>query len=397
MKKFVYLCGMMLLSINMMAQIDIDSNWDNNLMVDFDDPISYWDWHLWDFSNSNYRWKAFLGSTIAPEDLHHVYRPKNAVYDSINGMMRLVCEYDFYDSIPAHKFPIPHNQYYASLELGNKLYFSGAIEYVKRIWFPDEGKFLYGYFEIRCKNPVHKGAFPAFWLHAQDDNINDPYYEEIDIYEYSWSLGDPDAYWLPRPNPNATYPGDPQFTTTGIYHNLHGQSVDVQADSYGRNYPQLSQQADMGCWHTFSCEWMPDHVYWFIDGNLVNSYYDSTHIPRHPLILKTNYSVDDYYRYGGFVWTNTDEMDIDYIRVYQLRTNCNKVDTIASQNDLDDFQYELKKSVYVTSTTEEVRVYSSDTVAFRVVDTFEVTGPFQVDSGASFTVIRQDCPCENDN
>ena len=114
-----------------MAQIYPDPNWRDALIEDFDEPISYWEWHQGDFSNSNYRWKAYLGSTIAPPTLFHVYQPNNAIYDSINGMMRLVCEYDFFDSIPAHKFPIPNNTNYDSLVLGNKLYFSGAIEYVK--------------------------------------------------------------------------------------------------------------------------------------------------------------------------------------------------------------------------------------------------------------------------
>ena len=397
MKKFIYLCCMFMLNLNVMAQIYPDPNWRDALIEDFDEPISYWEWHQGDFSNSNYRWKAYLGSTIAPPTLFHVYQPNNAIYDSINGMMRLVCEYDFFDSIPAHKFPIPNNTNYDSLVLGNKLYFSGAIEYVKNIWFPNQGKFLYGYFEIRCKNPIHQGAFPAFWLQSASKDSLDSYYEEIDIFEYSWSLGDPNAYWLPIPNPHATIPGDSLVTTTGIYHNLHGQSVDTHADSYGRNYPTLSQESGMGCWHTFSCEWMPDHIYWFIDGNLVNSYHDRTHIPCHPLHLKTNYSIDGSYDHGGIVWKGTDEMDIDYIKVFSLKTNCGLVETIASQNDLDSFQYELKNSIYVTSTAGDVRVYNTDTVAFRMVDTFEVTGPFQVDRGAAFSVIRQDCPNQNDN
>ena len=31
-------------------------------------------------------------------------------------------------------------------------------------------------------------------------------------------------------------------------------------------------------------------------------------------------------------------------------------------------------------------------ITFRVSDSFEIAGPFQVESGAEFTIIRQDCP-----
>ena len=57
MKKFIYLCGMMLLSLNIMAQIDLnDRNWDTVLIENFDESSSYWEWHQGNFSISNYRW-----------------------------------------------------------------------------------------------------------------------------------------------------------------------------------------------------------------------------------------------------------------------------------------------------------------------------------------------------
>ena len=35
---------------------------------------------------------------------------------------------------------------------------------------------------------------------------------------------------------------------------------------------------------------------------------------------------------------------------------------------------------------------STDKVTFRATDSFEVTGPFQVNSGGEMTVIMQECP-----
>ena len=227
--------------------------------------------------------------------------------------MNLIAEYDTLKRIPGLDFYLPTNGAPYPY-LGNKYYFSGAIEYVKNIWNPDLGRFKYGYFEIRCKLPKHRGAFPAFWLHNSNQDTSDPYYEEIDIFEYTWDNGDPNATWHTFPNPNPTYPGDPMVITTGIYHNLNGQNVVFSTDTYARNYPRIPNGSDdVSGWHTYSCEWMPNHVYWYLDGLLINTYDDVTHIPCHPLALKTNYAINGYYDYGGNIWKETDIMTIHHV------------------------------------------------------------------------------------
>ena len=51
MKKFVYLCGMMLLSLNIMAQIDLnDRNWDTIVNDDFTTPRRFW--YSWSFKSN---------------------------------------------------------------------------------------------------------------------------------------------------------------------------------------------------------------------------------------------------------------------------------------------------------------------------------------------------------
>ncbi len=399
MKKFVYLCGMMLLNANMMAQIDLNGrNWNSVLIENFNDA-SHWVWNTDNFSNTHhYNWKAYLGHRIESDNLHHIYQYNNARYDSVNRTMKLVAEYDTAQRIPQLQFYLPTNgSSFDSIYLDNKFYFSGAIEYVKNLWHPEQGQFKYGYFEIRCKLPKHQGAFPSFWLHGSSKEASDPYYEEIDIFEYTWSNGDPDFHYHPVPNPDPTYAGDPWVITTGIYHNLNGNPTVFETDTYARNYPKLTKGhgcQDISGWHTYSCEWMPDHVYWFLDGKLVNSFCDATHIPRHPMTLKTNYAINDYYNYGDSIWIGTDEMVIDYIKVYQLATDCSTDETITCQNDLDSFDFKLKKSVAITASNGPITVDNTDKVTFRVTDSFEITGPFQVDLGGEFTVIRQDCPTQ---
>ena len=65
MKKFLYLCAMMTLSMNMMAQIDpYDQNWHGSLIENFDEVCSYWQWDTNNFSNYDHTWKAYPGSHI---------------------------------------------------------------------------------------------------------------------------------------------------------------------------------------------------------------------------------------------------------------------------------------------------------------------------------------------
>ena len=87
-----------------------------------------------------------------------------------------------------------------------------------------------------------------------------------------------------------------------------------------------------------------------------------------------------------------DEMIIDYIKVYQLKWDCNTDEEITRQSDLDNLDFAVKHSIDITSSAEPVRVRSTDQVTFRATDTFEITGPFQVDSGGKMTVIIQSCP-----
>ena len=82
----------------------------------------------------------------------------------------------------------------------------------------------------------------------------------------------------------------------------------------------------------------------------------------------------------------------DYINVYQLEWDCDRDELITCQTDLTSFDYKVKKSIAITSTNGDVSVGSSNKVTFRTSGFFEITGPFQVDSGGELTVIMQSCP-----
>lgn len=390
MKKFIYLCGMMLLSINMMAQIDLnDQNWDfSHAFIDEFNTSRTWDTNSW-LSIPDGVWKAYYGRIIHGHETQ-IYQYDHCLFDTESGTMRLVSEFDTDSLIPRHKYHLPagnHTYPNALNRFDTLYYFSGEIAV-------DTPKFKYGYFEIRCKLPQHKGTFPAFWLHGSNKTGVDRYYEEIDIFEHTRNLLHHSQYW-PGYDPPQTIDSARVFTT-GIYHNLTGEAINFFTESFARNFPLvLPPSNDLSNWHTYSCEWMPDHVFWYCDDSLVNSYYDQAHIPCHELTLIANYAIDRYALIKDTdipLWFGSDEMDIDYIRVYQLCWNCDKDEIITCQSDLDDFKYAVKKSVSITSTIEQPVVSAGNKVTFRVTDEFEITGPFEVNSGAEFTVILQACP-----
>lgn len=390
MKKFIYLCGMMLLCLNVMAQIDpYDKNWDTIVYDDFSTPGRYW--HSWSFKSNDGVWRAYPGHGVTHGKELQIYQYRQCHFNDNGNHMELVSEYDVDNSIPVHGYELPswmHN-YPASDSL---YFFSGEIDH-SNYQLPNSGMFRYGYFEIRCKLPIHTGAFPAFWLwNADSISPTNRYYEEIDIFEFSWSFENENHNQHHNPHPHGA--GNPYCFTTGIYYNDTTNHHHWQ-NSRARNFPMIDDS--LSNWHTFACEWLPEHIIWNCDGNVVNEYHNPDSIPRHPLTLKTNYAIDRYalnnHSFGDtLIWKASDKMIIDYIKVYQLNWKCNADEIISQQSDLDSFDYGVRKSIAITSTIEPVSVGSTDKVTFRATDTFVITGPFQVDSGGEFTVIMQSCP-----
>ena len=63
-----------------------------------------------------------------------------------------------------------------------------------------------------------------------------------------------------------------------------------------------------------------------------------------------------------------------------------------AQIDLNDKNWAVKKTISISSTIDDIKIDDTDKVTFRVTDSFEITGPFQVNNGAEFAVIVQNCP-----
>ena len=410
MKKFVYFCAMMLLCSNIMAQIDLnDRNWEPVVQDSFNTPNRYFDST---FQDSEGKWISFvpcLKSGVTKPNTHQIYQWRQCVFDNVDGVLKLhamhiqdtpvLCTNPPSYDLPPNLYGLP---YHCDSDHQSLYYHSGIIESppqdvsLKTNHLPPP-RFRYGYFEIRCKLPIHEGAFPAFWLWDADNQTNpdDKYYEEIDIFEFSWSFEDSPNH---HHNPHPHGAGNPYCFTSGLYYN--DVSTVMDGTSRARVFPMIDDS--LSHWHTFACEWLPDHITWYCDGNVVNEYHNPDSIPRHHLALKANYAIDRYalighVNEGSPAWKGSDNMVIDYINVYQLKWKCDEDKTIACQLDLDTLNFAVRKSISITAAQELVKVDVTDKVTFRATDHFTITGPFQVNSGGELTVIMQRCPETQDD
>ncbi len=182
---------------------------------------------------------------------------------------------------------------------GNVSYTSGRVN------TQNKHDFKYGLFEVRAKVPEGKGYLPAFWMMPTDENLYGqwPRCGEIDIMEVMGQQN------------NKLY-------GTIHYGNPHNESQGTHVLSEG-NYTDE--------YHTFSCEWEPGKIKWYVDGILFHEesdWYSTTEgqgtvtYPApfdQPFYMILNLAV------GGSWVTNPDENTdfenaayvIDYVKAYQ--------------------------------------------------------------------------------
>lgn len=204
----------------------------------------------------------------------------------------------------------------------------GSFSYTSgRISTQNKNTFTYGKFEARAKIPEGKGYLPAFWLMANDENVYGqwPRCGEIDIMEVHGS--DTDTLY------GTIHYGNPQKQRQGTY--------DLSDGSFADDY------------HTFTCEWEPGKITWYVDGikyHETSDWYSATEgqgeiaYPApfdQPFYIILNLAV------GGSWIGNPDETtdfdhakyEVDYVRVYQREhydENVTKPEVMVELRDPDE-------------------------------------------------------------
>ncbi len=160
-----------------------------------------------------------------------------------------------------------------------------------------KAEFAYGRIEARLKVPAGAGLWPAFWtLGANIADVGWPQTGEIDIMEFVGRV------------PNEAFgtihgPGYSGGASIGNTHNF-GEPVS-------------------NAYHTFSIEWQPDRIEWYVDGILFHQATPATVAPNqwvfnHSFFLILNMAVGG--NFGGTLDPNVQFPQtylVDYVRVYQ--------------------------------------------------------------------------------
>ena len=169
--------------------------------------------------------------------------------------------------------------------------------------------FTYGRFEAKLKVPEGKGYWPAFWLLGDQSIYGQwPRCGEIDVMEII---------------------GDSVETTQGNI--WSGYNSDDKSDDPAKLTLTDSTFADS--WHTFTLDWEPGKVTWYVDGvkmHEASDWYvgkDERSIVTYPAPYDQPFYVIFNLAYGGDMGGTPDQASIDdmanqayqvdYIRVYQ--------------------------------------------------------------------------------
>lgn len=170
-------------------------------------------------------------------------------------------------------------------------------------------RFTYGRFEIRCKIPEGRGLIPAFWIWSGE--------REIDVFE------------IGTQNPDH------------VHTTIHRTPKPEERNFWSKN---IKKKIGTREFHTYSLEWSPSNIIWFIDGEEVRritrylsasgnpidcpdenstDLLENLYLHDGPLALIANNSVaDDENPFTKAPNKKTKfplNFEIDYIRVYQQK------------------------------------------------------------------------------
>ena len=172
----------------------------------------------------------------------------------------------------------------------NNCYYKTPCEWVSAKYIT-KGKvgFKYGRIEARIKGPVGAGTWGAFWMLGADiDSRRWPWCGEIDVTEL---LGK---------------------SPTTAYGYLHG----LISDAAGRGATLEMPNGFASEYHTYSIDWLPDQIDWYVDGQLLGSQQklDKDWVFDHEFYLIVNLAMGG--NFGGAIDASLTEanMSFDWIR-----------------------------------------------------------------------------------
>ena len=261
------------------------------------------------------------------------------------------------------------NSYVANGNLNIKAIETTPTQYTSaRLRTINQGDWRYGKIEASIKLPVGQGIWPAFWMMPTENIYGTwPSSGEIDIMEY---LG---------------------HDTNTTYATCHYGFAPGNQGSSGTNY-NINGNFNTA-FHTFSIEWQPNLIEWFVDGQLIHSVMPANLGPiqwpfdeQFHVIL--NIAVGGNWPGSPDASTNFPQtMEVDYVRVYQKPEDIEIKGDISVTPNTNGSIYSLPNIVGAT--------YTWSTPACATLVSGQNTNEITIDwaAGGGDVVVYIELPC----
>ncbi len=256
------------------------------------------------------KWTPINGIARDADFIHskQYYRPENI--EVKNGFLHLKVEHS---QLINQKYDIWINDR-GMVEFIHDFEYTSAEIHSKK-------QFHYGIYEIRCKLPVIKDLFPAFWM------FSGPYWNEIDVFEFK--------------NQNLWGIKRPRFSSKQMIMNVF-YNFERDNEVYSCK-DEKNTHGDLEEFHTYTLVFTPYEMYWLFDGKYMRKisylknekgelvtgnqievgekYYLNKSYPKPLMNIIANMAVQTHHIKSGNTLNLPANYEIDYIRYYKLYNN----------------------------------------------------------------------------
>jgi len=161
--------------------------------------------------------------------------------------------------------------------------------------------YVYGVYEGRVRFPKGKGFWPSLWQLPTDQGKGWPHNGEYDVVEINGGQPTVGHFTVHKERPDGG--------GGSIYNGTTKPIADVSGD-----------------YHTYSLDWQPGSLTWYVDGKQVHKVEDGSYVQKVPFYIIANFSMcppnngDCWGGQTGGIDGSTpfpSSMDIDYLRVWK--------------------------------------------------------------------------------
>lgn len=219
----------------------------------------------------------------------------------------------------------------------------------------------YGYIEANINFPYQFALWPAFWTFIGDSVENGTNAAEIDIAEM-----------LGKTGPNTiTTNIHKVFPDNNIFFEKHSPSNFI----WGNNN-----------WHKYAIEWSPSKIIWYLDDCLIRVFPNHGIIDSIRIIIGIGLIPDVQLNTTSF----PQKMNVDYVRVYNLKNDCNTMLNLCNYN-FGTHDNKVKKNIIIGNGNCLNTLNIGENVYLRASEGVLINGDFIVPIGAELYIDVNPC------